>query len=235
MGTHNALYFRGDLPADYRPSVEGPCPVRQVGTWTQLSLPGVDDGEASARELSQRVAGKVIWAIVQTTASYVGVVHFGCGNVLRRIEFGDGAWLRVEGEPEPWEGWLFSPEELELALETCAPGDEFEFETAFAEEKLAAGRSLPWPREWETVRAALGLTKAEWDAGFDAPVLATVEGKATSKLTHGARIGWALTLASLVGLWLTRDGGFAGLAVFFALATLGAGFLRRAALGRWLF
>jgi hypothetical protein len=115
MGTHNALYFHGELPVGYRPSVEGPCELRRLGVWTQLLLPGVDDGAASALSLSRAAAGQVVWAIVQTTASAIGIAHFEGGKQLRRIEFADGSWYRVEGEPQPWEAALFSDVELAAA------------------------------------------------------------------------------------------------------------------------
>lgn len=143
MGTWNALYFRGDLPTGFRPEVEGPCAVRRLAEWTELALPGVADGEASALALSKLVPGPVIWAIVQTTASVVGVVHFQDGKCLRCIEFADGSWRRVEGEPQPWEAWLFSQEELDAAKDVGDPSDDPELEAAFASKTLVVGKSLP--------------------------------------------------------------------------------------------
>jgi hypothetical protein len=121
MGSFSALYFRGELPAGFRPEVEGPCALRKLGDWSELQLPGVANGEATAAALSERVSGQVLCVIVQTTASVVGVAHFRAGKCERCIEFGDGSWVRVEGEPQPWEARLFSAEELEAARARRSP------------------------------------------------------------------------------------------------------------------
>src|SRR6478736_116424 len=235
MGTHNALYFRGELPVDYRPSVEGPCALRRLGGWAQLSLPGVDDGTVSARSLSRATTGQVIWAIVQTTASAVAIVHFECGKQLRRIEFADGSWYCVEGEPQPWEAALFSETELEAAKEIAEPETEAELDAVFAKKALATGQELPWPREWETVYAALGVNEAEFAAVFETEPFAIVQGKQISRTTHVARIALFLGTASVVGLALTRNGAFAAAGSTFLLVALGAGWLRQMTLGRWFF
>jgi hypothetical protein len=233
MGTHNALYFYGELPAGYRPSVEGPCELRRVGGWTELSLPGVDDGAASALSLSLAAPGKVIWAIVQTTASAVGIAHFEGGKQLRRIEFADGSWYRVEGEPEPWEAALFSDAELEAAKEDAEPETDAELEAVFAKKTLETGQELPWPREWETVRAALGVNEAEFAAVFEAEPLAIVHGNQISRVTHVARIALLLAAASVVGLALTRNAAFAAVGTILLLMAFGAGWLRQITHGRW--
>jgi len=235
MGSWSALYFRGEVPADFRPNVEGPCAVYRIGEWTELVLPGVANGEASAAALSRRISGEVLEIIVQTTASVVGVAHFENGACQRRIEFADGSWRRVEGQPKPWEKRLFSQEELEAAKEVSDPEDDAELEAAFAGKVLAVGTSLPWPREWETLFAALDVTRAEWDAAHERPPAWQVQGGATSKLTHAARLSLLAGLGSVIGLALTRDAGWAGLATVLLLVAFGAGFLRRMNMGRWFF
>jgi len=235
MGTHNALYFHGELPAGYRPSVEGPCALRRLGGWTQLSLPGVDDGAASALLLSRAAPGQVIWAIVQTTASAVGIAHFEQGRQLRRIEFGNGSWYRVEGEPQPWEAALFSETELEAAKEIAEAEMDAELEAVFGKKTLETGQGLPWPREWETVRAALGVNEAEFAAAYDKQPLTTVQGKRISRVTHVARIALLLGAASVVGLALTRNGAFVGVGAMFLIVAFGAGWLRQLTHGRWFF
>lgn len=235
MGSWSALYFRGELPEGFQPEVEGSCAVKRLVEWTELALPGVADGEGSAAELSRRVPGLVIWVIVQTTASVVGVAHFQGGTCLRRIEFADGSWLRVEGEPQPWEARLFSAEELEEAKAASDPSDDAELDAAFASKTLAEGKSLPWPREWETLFNALGVSETDWNAARTSPALSHVDGRVTSKLTHTARFTLVGGVGCLMGLVLTRDAGFAGLATFFLLLAFGAGYLRRMNLGRWFF
>lgn len=207
--------------------------MRRVADWTEFALPGVADGHASALALSKRVSGQVIWAIVQTTASVVGIAHYKDGRCQRCIEFADGSWRRVEGEPQPWEALLFSAEELEAAKDVGVPGDNAELEVAFASKTLEVGKTLPWPREWETLRYAISVTEAEWEAAQVSPPVVRVEGRGTLRVTYVARIALFFSVGCLVGLLLTRDGGFAGLAVAALLVALGAGFLRRAAVGRW--
>jgi len=207
------------------------------GVWNQLSLPGVDDGAASASalSLSRAVRGQVVWAIVQTVASVVGIAHFEGGKQIRRIEFGDGSWYRVEGEPQPWEAALFSKTELEAAKEIGDPEMDAELEAVFAKKTLELGQKLPWPREWETVRAALGVTEAEFFAVFDTEPLATVPGNRTSRVTHVARGALLLGAASLLGLVLTRNGLLAIVATMSLVVALGAGWLRQITHGRWFF
>lgn len=207
--------------------------MRRLGKWTELELPGVADGEPSACSLSKSVSGQVIAVVIQTTASVISVAHFEAGERRRSIGFADGTWVCVEGEPQPWEARIFSQEELEAAKEVGEPDDDAELEAVFARKTLTAGQSLPWPREWETFFSAIDVTQAEWEAARNSPVLARVEGSRTSKLTHMARFTLLAGVSSLVGLWLTRDGGFAGLAVALLLVALGAGYLRRMSVGRW--
>jgi len=207
--------------------------VRYLGAWTELALPGVDDGESSARALSQALLGEVIWIIVQTTASVIGVTHFESGRVVRRLEFADGSWQRVEGQPQPWEAQLFSSAELDAAKEVGSPEDDAELERAFANRTLEAGSGLPWPREWETLRYALGVSEAEWQVTRASAPLGSVEGRATSMLTHCARGMLALGMAALLGRLWRPSSGFAALATVSLLVAFCAGYLRRRALGRW--
>jgi hypothetical protein len=233
LSTWNAIYFRGNLPDDFRPAVEGPCTVRRVSEWLELALPGVDDGEATALALSSRLSGQVIWVVLQTAASVVEVMHCENGAILRRIEFADGSWRRVDGTPQPWEAWLFSEEELVEAREVGDPENDAELEQAFFRKTLKAGDTLPWPREWPAFFQAVGFTQGEWEAAQALPPVATLEGSKTSKLTLFARAGLVLGAASLVGLALSRDGGFAGLAIACLLFAFGAGYVRKVTLGRW--
>jgi len=235
MASWSALYFRGEIPTGFRPEVEGQCAVYGVGAWTELVLPGVADGTASAVALSKRVSGEVIEVIVQTTASVVGVAHFENGACQRRIEFGDGSWHRVEGAPKAWEARLFSREELEAAKEVSDPDDDAELEAAFAHKTIAVGKSLPWPREWETLFSVLDVTRSEWQAAHERQPISLIEGGATSKLTHAARFSLFAGLGCVIGLVLTRNAGWAGLATVFLLAALGGGFVRRTSVGRWFF
>ncbi len=233
MGTWNALYFRGDVPAGFRPEVEGRCALRRLADWSELALPGVADGEPSACALSKSISGQVLWIIVQTTASVVGVAHFEAGKCQRRIDFADGSWRRVEGLPQPWEARLFSPEELDAAKEVGDPNDDAELEAAFADRTLGAGKSLPWPREWQTLRYALDVTAADWEAARTNPAVVWIDCRGTSKVTYVARLALIAGLGCLIGLWRTRDVDFAAVATPLLLVGFGAGFVRRMHVGRW--
>lgn len=196
MSSWDAVYFRGAVPTGFRPCVVGVCPVRPVADWLELAVPGVDDAERTAVELSRLVSGQVIWVVLQTTASVVEVTHYESGAVVRRIAFADGEWRRVEGTPQAWEAWLFSDAEREAARANGDPEDDAELERAFARRRLVAGDRLPWPREWETFLHAVGISYEEWRAAQAEPPILTLQGTKTSKLRVFA---WAaLILAGLI-------------------------------------
>lgn len=233
VGTWNAIYMQGELPNGFRPEIEETCSARPLADRVELELPGVADGEAMALALSRQVSGQVVWTLVQTTASVVSVVHCQNGEVQRRIEFADGTWTRVEGQPQPWEAWLFSDEEREAAKDICDPEDYGELEAAFARKTLKAGDGLPWPREWATLFHAIGVSQAEWEAARAAPPLASFKGRRTSKLTVVARVALIGGVGCVLGAFLGRDAGLAGLATVLLLLAFGAGVVRRASVGRW--
>jgi hypothetical protein len=237
VSTGNAIYFRGELPSGFAPAVEGPCALRAVGPWSALSLPGVADGDHVARALSSQVEGPVLWVLVQTTASVVVVHHAEGGHTLRHIECGDGAWRRVEGDPQPWEAWLFSESLLAEHLARVDEGEGEAVRAAFARGTLAAGDVWPRPNEVETCLRALGVDATEARAGWSAPPLRVVEGTRTSGVTLAQRAALLVGLGAL-GLTVTTAGdarallgALAGGALVGALL-LGA--LRRLLVGRWL-
>ncbi|NMO13277.1 hypothetical protein HPC49_02795 [Pyxidicoccus fallax] len=236
MSTWNAIYFRGELPPGLRPEVEGTCTVRRVSGWMELALPGVVDGEAATVALSRQVSGQVVWVLVQTTASTVSVMHCENGQVQRRIEFADGVWQRVEGQPQPWEAWLFSDEELEAAKDVSDAENDSELEAAFARKTLKAGDTLPWPREWESFFHAIDVSQADWEAARAAPPLASVEGRKTSGLTVFTRVALLAGVGCAVGAFLTHDSVravLASLAAPLLFLAFGAAFVRGMRMGRW--
>lgn len=183
MSTWNAVYFKGTLPSGFRPPVHGTCPVRRVSDWVEMALPAVEDGEPTALELSKQVAGEVIWVILQTTASSVAVMHCEAGVQRRFIVSSEGSWSIVEGEPRPWEAWMFSEEELQETREVCAEEEREEMEAAFARKELQAGSPHPCPGEWETLFHVIGVTYEDWSAAQALPPMATLEGTKKSLLT----------------------------------------------------
>lgn len=236
MSTWNAVYFRGELPAGFRPAVEGRCEARPLADWVELQLPGVEDGEPTALALSRLLSGPVVWGLVQTTASVVGIVHCEQGRVRRGLEFADGSWRRVEGQPQAWESFFFSDEELEAARDIGSDDDDEALEAAFARRTLTVGATYPWPREWETLFHAIGVSQAQWEAARATPPHQVLQGRRTSTLTLFVRgsllLGGAAVVAALLMPHQARD--FGALAFAVLCLALGAGAVRRVSLGRWL-
>lgn len=236
MSTWNALYLHGALPDRFAPPLEGAMPVRKVGPWTQLALPGVESGEAAAQALSAVVPGEVVWIIIQTTASCLGVHHFENGQRVRVVEFADGTWTRVEGAPRAWEATLFSAERLEEALEG---GDDPEVRAAWERRTLTTGDGQPWPREYDSMFHALGMTGETWSEAQKSPVLREVKGAGVSRVTLWARLLLGLGIAAAVGAVAVGRGELRGVlgmvATLLFIGAVAAGALRRVALGRWLF
>jgi hypothetical protein len=241
MGTGNALYFRGELPKGFRPAVEGRTRVRAVAGWTELSLPGVQDGLDAAKALSLQVPGEVIWALVQTTASVVALAHCEAGRVLRHVTFSDGAWSQLDGEPRAWEQALFSPEALARAQDDATPEELAAIEARFAARRLELNAADPMLGEWDTLLAALGLTMAQWREAHAGPAPTELEGARTTGLTWVARGTLAAGLVALMALVVVRTTqgpgdvtGLLGLLMSVLLAfAFGAGGLRRVSVGRW--
>lgn len=233
MSTWNAIYFHGEWPAGFRPLVAGNCVGRRVAGWLELALPGVELGEPTALELSKRVEGVVIAVLVQTTASVLSVAHFEGGAVRRRIEFADGSWWSIEGEPQSWEAWLFSDAELEEARAIGDPDDDAELERAFARGRLAVDDRLPWPREWEAMFQSIGVDRASWGRAQTGPVVLVVAGSRTSRTTWIARGGLVASVVAGAALVLTRHPDFVAVAAGCGLVACGAGYMRRVTTGRW--
>ena len=97
--------------------------------------------------------GEAIAIAVQTVADLVIYDHFIAGSRVRGLTFaGEAGWIRVAGEPEPWESRaLFSSThlvELSEALEEDFGGDELakqkaELERLWAVGKLVEGSTRP--------------------------------------------------------------------------------------------
>lgn len=236
VSTGNAVYLRGELPSGFAPAVEGYCALRAVGPWSALSLPGVVDGDQVARALSSQVEGPVLWVLVQTTASVVVVHHAEGGRTLRHIERGDGAWRRVEGAPQPWEAWLFSPSLLAENLKHLDDAEGEAVRAAFARGVLAEGDVWPRPPEWEACWRALGVDADEAFAAWSAPPRRVVKGTRTSGVTLAQRAVLLVGIGSL-GLTVATAGDaralLGALAVMSWLAAALLGAMRRVLVGRW--
>lgn len=240
MSAWNAVHLRDEVPVDFRPAVEGEAPVRRMGAWWEIALPRVQSGEASARELSSKVDGEVIWTLIQTNAGVLAVVCFERGQLIRRLEYGDRSWRRVEGDPRAWESELFSEDALKDALEGGDEEavDEEAVRSAFAAKTLTAGERFPRPREWDSMWNALGVSGAEWTAARQSGAAGVLHGSKTLPVTIWSR---ALLLAGAssiaVAVTMTGDaravlGAIAGPLVALGLA---AAMLRRLNVGRWFF
>jgi hypothetical protein len=233
VSTWNAIYFAGDVPTDFRPAVEGNVPVRRVGAWTELGIPGVQDCDAVALELSARVSGYVIRVLIQTTASVFDIVHCERGRVIRRIGFSDSRWVRVEGVPQPWELGLFSHQSLTEALEV--EDDDASVRADFAKGTLEVGQMRPHPREWESLWRALAVTKDEWFAARAEQAPRTLIGRRMHRLTAVTGVAAIVSLALLAAGIATHGDARAVLASItlpLVVLTLGLATVRRAVVGR---
>jgi hypothetical protein len=104
--------------------------------------------------------GEAIAVAVQTVADLVIYDHFVAGARVRGLTYaGEAGWIRVAGEPEPWENKaLFSAEklaELSEELEEDLDGD------------LLAREKTELERLWETGKLVEGSARPPADpAGF---------------------------------------------------------------------
>ncbi|MGE0709726.1 MAG: hypothetical protein AB7N76_22105 [Planctomycetota bacterium] len=80
------------------------------------------------------------------------------GELTRWLVWCDGGWCEVEGEPQSWEGGLFTPERRAEAIEEARDwgGDPAAVEAAYASGRLVTGASAPRAREMALlIRTAL--------------------------------------------------------------------------------
>jgi hypothetical protein len=234
VSSWNALYFQGDLPAELRLPFAGRATVRRVGRWTAVEFPPLLNLKPIALELSEAAQTQVIWAMLQTTASVVQLIHCHAGQVARCLSFADGEWREIEGQPQSWESWLFRDEARQDAIDILSEDDDpSEVEAVFAKRELTVGRSIPWPNEWDMVFAGLGVSHAEWQATRRDPPVSTIEGTQVLLSTVVARpaLGVTLGLALIGGLGYRPAFGVAVLSFCLAIAST---LVRKAVLGRWL-
>lgn len=243
MATWNAVYIRDPFTLEakalqaIRQGFAGPVVVRRWRDWTELALPGLQDGEALARRLSLEAGVEVRWVQIQTVASVLCIVHHDAGKLVRRLVHGDGEWRTVEGTVQPWEATaLFSERALEDALEGCGGDEEEEVRVrqVFRERALSPGSHIPTPGEFESFWAALGMDLAQWQQLRASAPVARVDGtkgRGRVWLARTLLLGAAVSVALLVG---TRQ------PLFYLMAGLmltGGGWLaftRWLNAGRWL-
>jgi hypothetical protein len=110
---------------------------------------------ADAQDLvdASRDFGEAIGIAIQAVADLVVYDHFVAGQLTRGLTYaGEAGWVRVAGEPEPWESRAFFSEtklaELLAALEDDLTGD------ALARDKAELERL------WKTQRLEEGSKKA---------------------------------------------------------------------------
>lgn len=90
-------------------------------------------------------------------------VRFEDGRAVRALEYSDdndedrGRWTKVEGEPESWEGSLFSPSMMELYAE-YAPD-----EVAEARSRIKSGFSIPWACNARTAAEIARAFQLPWE------------------------------------------------------------------------
>lgn len=76
------------------------------------------------------------------------------GVLVRDIEWNDGSWYKVEGEPQPWEQGMFGEESFAFSLDFALEAGlgEGELREIFAKKQLVPDARFPIPQ-----RIALGI------------------------------------------------------------------------------
>jgi hypothetical protein len=113
--------------------------------WFRLigAYDGVGVHEAMAG-LSAALATSVVGVSEQTTAGLHRLIEFRGGRRVRELSFSiDEGWTEVAGEQQHWELKLFTPEALEMALESATPTEEPALREKFAQATLRAGDVVP--------------------------------------------------------------------------------------------
>lgn len=106
------------------------------------------EGAKELAELSRLVGDVVAFYLIDEGLT-VGI--YGAwkdGRLVRNLQWGDFQWLVADGEPQPWEAPLFTPEALEDNLE-CARYDgqeEAEVRAVFAAGRITASAAFPSPK-----------------------------------------------------------------------------------------
>jgi hypothetical protein len=68
------------------------------------------------------------------------------GTLVRDLQWMDGMWIRVEGEPQPWETPMFTDEAFKYALEIAADDPE-PVRAAFSKRRIEVQAAWPTPVE----------------------------------------------------------------------------------------
>jgi hypothetical protein len=103
-----------------------------------------DDGRFTPLTRLSALCGEVV-AEYSVEMDLCKFVHSRDGEVVRFLEWCEGAWTVVRGEPQTWEAGLFEPAWLEASLENARDGggDEDEVRAAFAAGHLVQGSRWP--------------------------------------------------------------------------------------------
>jgi len=116
------------------------------------NMPGWAEGPdlTSARELAElsRIVGEVVAFYQIDEGATMGI--YGAwkdGKLVRNLLWYDYAWQVVEGEPQPWEAGLFTPEARAKALEDAEwdKKDPAEVHAVFDRGCVVPGASQPHP------------------------------------------------------------------------------------------
>lgn len=125
---------------------------------------GPDPAQATELTALSRDAGEVVgFYEVDEGTEFAVYAHWRDGALARALVWGDGEWMRAEGEPQAWEAPLFGAEGLEQALADAREDghDEADVRAAYAKGRIEAGAR--WPRPGfapHLTRAVLGALRA---------------------------------------------------------------------------
>jgi hypothetical protein len=107
-----------------------------------------DLSTASELEALSRAVGEVVAFYEVEEGSTMGIyAAWRDGTLVRDLEWAEDQWVKVEGEPQPWEASLFGAESLERALERARynGSSEDDVRAAFAAGTIEPGSSCPMP------------------------------------------------------------------------------------------
>lgn len=112
--------------------------------WVEASDPAIAKELA---ELSAQVGEVIAFYLIDGGLTSGIYAAWSNGNLVRNLQWGDFMWLVAEGEQQPWEKPLFSPQELEASLEAARDDglEDSEALNAFVGSKIAPMAHFPRP------------------------------------------------------------------------------------------
>src|SRR5690606_21029552 len=92
MSTWNGIYLRGNIPEQAAALFEGRVLGARGRVMHRDERRAI--GDAAARMISEQVEDEVIWILIQTTASALGIVHYQAARWCAHSRMPTGVWGR---------------------------------------------------------------------------------------------------------------------------------------------